>query len=104
MRPEAFDWRNDAEQLGVSFKWVGTFTECNTRLGFVRVKAGSTLNAGLHDSAEMLFLVTGKIVTPKDGLNYGARSAFGFDPKEGPIALKAIEDSEFFRLHLPKII
>lgn len=100
MDAEAFSWVDDPKMPGVAFKNVGVFTERRTEMGYVRVNAGTTLQAGQHDTKELLFLIKGKVEVR--GKAYGPHTAFGLEAHEGPVPLKALETSEFFRIHLPK--
>jgi hypothetical protein len=84
----------------VSTKWLGSFTERNTRVGFTRVEAGATVPAGQQSSVELLFLSKGLVSL--DGREYGPHSAFEFLANEGPIPLKALAQSEFLRIVLPQ--
>ena len=99
MDPAAYDWvATDAK--GVTAKWLGTFTERNTRLGFIRLDAGAIFSAGMQPSIELLFLSQGAVSV--DGKEYGERAAFEFLKNEGPIAVKALQPSEFFCIVLPQ--
>ena len=99
MDPAAYDWvATDAK--GVTAKWLGTFTERNTRLGFIRLDAGAIFSAGMQPSIELLFMSQGAVSV--DGKEYGERAAFEFLKNEGPIAVKALQPSEFFCIVLPQ--
>ena len=98
MDPEAYDWALEAD--GVAVKWLGTFTERNTRLGFVRLDAGATFSAGMQPSTELLFLSKGAVTA--HGKEYGERAAFEFSKNEGPVAIRAVQPSEFLRIVLPQ--
>ena len=99
MHPHNHEWIADAEK-GVSTKWLGSFTERNTRIGFVRIEAGATFSAGVQPSIELLFLSKGQASVK--AREYGLYSAFEFQPNEGPIPVKAIASTEFLRIILPK--
>jgi hypothetical protein len=60
MDPAAYDWVSEDDK-GVYTKWLGTFTERNTRLGFIRLDAGATFSAGMQPSIELLFLSKGAV-------------------------------------------
>jgi hypothetical protein len=100
MNPENFRWIDRGDTPGVADKWLGTFTECGTRVGLTRLDAGATLTAGTHDTAEILFLTQGKVLCR--GMEYAPQSAFGFEAHEGPEPIKALEPSEFFVTQMPR--
>jgi hypothetical protein len=99
MNPASYDWIPE-ESPGVFSKWLGSFTERNTRIGFVKIEAGATFPAGMQSSIELLFLSKGKVGF--EGKTYGLHSAFEFGANEGPVPIKAVEETEFFCLVLPK--
>ncbi|MGV7217421.1 hypothetical protein [Bradyrhizobium sp. UFLA05-112] len=99
MDPEAYDWM-PTEQKGVSTKTLGTFTERNTRIGLIRLDEGATFSAGMQSSIEILFLSKGA-VTVDGKSHHGERSAFEFQKGEGPVAIKALQPTEFLRIILP---
>ena len=99
MDPAAYDWVPEGAE-GVYTKWLGTFTERNTRLGFIRLDAGATFAAGMQPSIELLFLSKGAVTV--EGKEYGEQAAFEFLKNEGPIAVKAVQPSEFFCIVLPQ--
>ena len=91
MNPDAHAWIPQGE--GVYVKWLGSFTERGARIGFVRLDSNAVYNGGLHDSIEILFQTKGQVTV--GGEEYGRESAFEFQPKEGPLPVRAIEPSEF---------
>jgi hypothetical protein len=99
MNPDSYEWIETNEH-GIAQKWIGTFTERETRVGFYRVDEGATLNAGLLDVKELLFLAKGSVIC--NGQDFPKHSAFEFDAQEGPVAIKAKEPVEFLTIHLPK--
>jgi anti-sigma factor ChrR (cupin superfamily) len=99
MDPSCYEWIPETTH-GVSTKWLGSFTERNTRVALTRVEAGATFPAGEQSSIELLFLSKGLVSL--NGREYGPHSAFEFLANEGPIPLKAVAQSEFFRIVLPQ--
>ncbi|WP_245496002.1 hypothetical protein [Rhizobium leguminosarum] len=85
---------------GVSTKLLGTFTERNTKIGFIKVDAGATFNTGSRDQIDVLFMSKGNITV--DGKTYGDKTAIELLPSDGPVDIKANEESLFFRVTLPK--
>jgi hypothetical protein len=100
MNSENYHWVADPHSPGVFHKWLGAFGERQTRVGVIRVDAGATLTVGLHDARETMAVIKGEIA--HDGRSYPLYSGFGIEPQEGPIALKAVEETELFCLQLPK--
>lgn len=99
MNPANYDWIATKES-GVSVKHLGTFTERQARLGFIRLDIDAKFSAGCEDSIQILFLAKGRVRV--DGREFGPRSAFEFQAHEGPIGITASEPSEFFALILPR--
>jgi hypothetical protein len=100
MNPDNFHWIDQPESPGVAVKWLGTFTERETRVGFVRVDSGSTFIAGLAGVDELLYVIKGALTI--DGKTYGAETGIGLEPHEGPIEMLATEDCELLRIHGPR--
>jgi hypothetical protein len=98
MNPANYGWIPEGTP-GVALKNLGSFTERNTRIGFVKIEAGATFCAGTQSSIELLFLSKGTV--SYEGKQYGLHTAFEFQANEGPVQLKAVEEAEFFRLILP---
>ncbi|MCD4850616.1 hypothetical protein LN996_07320 [Arthrobacter sp. AK01] len=94
MNPDAYDWLPQGEP-GVSEKWLGSFTERNLRIGFLRLDAGAVYQAGQHPSIEILFQINGKISANNE--KYGPETGYEFLANEGPAPLEAIEPTEFLR-------
>lgn len=101
MNPESYEWLDDRKNPGCARKWLGMFTERDSRVGFVQIDKGAVFNAGMHDSSELLFLTKGAVNC--GGQDYAQHSAFGFAANEGPKPIKATEASEFFVLHMPHL-
>ncbi|MBT2475855.1 hypothetical protein J7E68_15050 [Microbacterium sp. ISL-103] len=97
MNPDAFEWLPQGAE-GVSEKWIGNFTERDFRIGFVRLEAGATYEAGTFPSIEILFQTRG--VVSVNGEKYGAESGYEFLPNEETVSLKAEEPAEFLRFVL----
>ncbi len=72
MNPDAFDWLPEGSE-GVSVKWLGTFTERNMRIGFVRLDANAVFGAGQHPSLQVLYLT--KADSPLAMMNMALRPA-----------------------------
>lgn len=99
MNPANYEWIADAS-TGVSTKILGVFTERQTSLGFVRLEAGATFAAGKEASIQLLFLCEGSVSV--EGCDSGPHSAFEFQPGEGPVAIKALQRTDFFQMVLPR--
>ncbi len=94
MNPEAYDWLEQGDS-GVCEKWVGSFTERNLRLGFLRLDAGAVYQAGQHPSIEILFQLNGQVSA--GGEQYGPETGYEFLANEGPVPVEALEPTEFLR-------
>jgi hypothetical protein len=99
MNPASYSWIPDRDS-GVSHKWLGTFTERETRVGFVRIEKGASFEAGMQDRTELLFLAKGAIICRDRA--FPAHSAFSFDQGDGPVRLTATDDAELLRILVPK--
>ena len=82
-------------------KLLGSFTERNTRIGFIDIAANAAHPAGEQSSVELLFLSKGRVSL--NGREYGPQTAFEFLAKEGPIALRAVEQTELLCIVLPQL-
>ncbi|MEK8028606.1 hypothetical protein [Pseudaquabacterium rugosum] len=99
MNPANYAWLPTAE-AGVSVKPLGSFTERNARLGFVRIEAEAIYSAGQEDSIQILFVAKGRLLV--EGQELGPRSALEFCANEGPVGLTALEPVEIFYMVLPR--
>jgi hypothetical protein len=99
LEPEAYGWQ-DTDQTGVQVKHMATFTERDTRVGFMKVAAGSTWNSGTRDQIQVLFLRSGSITI--DGQTYGPKTGIELMPSDAPTDISASEDALFFTVSLPK--
>lgn len=97
MNPEAYDWLPAADD-GVSEKWIGSFTERNLRIGFLRLDGGAVYQAGQQPSIEILFQVSGQVSA--GGEKYGPETGYEFLANEGPVPVEAVEPTEFLRVVL----
>lgn len=99
MNPEAYEWV-PIKTEGVAVKWLGTFTERNTRIGFVRLDKGATWGGGAEPSIQILFVTKGRVEV--EGKEYGPHTGFEFLANEGPVAIRASEQTEIFCTLLPQ--
>lgn len=99
MDPSAYAWVPQGAD-GVSAKWLGAFTEREARIGFIRLDQNAVFAGGEQPSIEILFLTKGRVALGDQ--EYGPESAFEFEPNEGPIAIRAIEPTEFLCMTLHK--
>jgi hypothetical protein len=100
MNPATCDWIEDKRAPGVGRKWLGTFTERGTRVGFVRLEKGATVQLGGGTVPEFLFVTTGSV--SHDGRTYGQYTAFGLEAGETPKTLKGEVAAELFHVQLPQ--
>lgn len=99
MDPGAYAWM-DTGTAGVTSKLLGTFTERNMQISFLKIDKDATHNTGTRSQIEVLFLSKGSISV--DGKSYGEKSAIELLPSDKPVDIKANEDTLFFRVLLPK--
>jgi hypothetical protein len=98
MRPQAASFLPDPTQSGVSRQILGTFTEREIKIGFVRLDAGATLTFGEEPAPEIAYLIRGAVAV--DAVVHRAATAFGSAPAESPVDLLASEESELFYVKL----
>ena len=94
MNPAAYEWLPQGD-AGVWEKWLGSFTERNLRIGFLRLDAGAVYQAGQFPSIEILFQINGQVSA--GGEKYGPETGYEFLANEGPVPVEAIEPTEFLR-------
>ncbi|MEU1690078.1 hypothetical protein ABZ590_00415 [Streptomyces hirsutus] len=94
MNPEAYDWIQQGD-TGVWEKWLGSFTERDLRIGFLRLDPGAVYQAGQFPSIEILFQIKGRVSA--GGEKYGPETGYEFLANEGPVPVEAVEPTEFFR-------
>ena len=99
MDPESYEWIESGIP-GVSTKLLGTFTERNTKIGFIKVDAAATYNTGSRSQIEVLFMSKGNVTI--DGKTYGEKTAIELLPSDSPVDIKANGESLFFTVMLPK--
>lgn len=99
MDPANYEWIPDTTP-GVYRKMLGVFTERLTQIELIRLEPGAVLSAGEASSIELLFMSEGNVSV--NAKSYGPRTAFEFQPKEGPVSIKASEACTFLRIILPK--
>ncbi|MBB3713074.1 hypothetical protein FHS00_002675 [Limimaricola variabilis] len=97
--PEAYAW-TETGQKGVQTRHLGTFTERDTRIGFLKIEKGASFDTGTRDQIQVLFLSEGAISV--DGESYGPKTAIELTPGDTPTQIRAEEDALFLSVHLPK--
>lgn len=98
MNPDNSTWLADAKQRGVSRKWLGTFTERQLHISYVRIAPGATLRVDRYPAPQMLFVVKGAVTC--QGKTHGLHTAFGLDAGEAAELLGA-EANELLYIQLP---
>ena len=99
INPASFDYVKDEETPGVWRKRLGTFSERDIKIGFIKIDAGATLSFGTERAAEVLFLKTGSL--EHDGTTHGPLSGFGSEADEAPESLHALETTELLYVKMP---
>jgi hypothetical protein len=100
MNPDHCQWVESKAFPGVAHKWLGSFTERETRIGFIRMDAGATMKTGLRPSEELLFLTKGKFLIGDQ--EYLPLTAMSYAANESAV-IQATEPCEFFCLGLPNL-
>jgi hypothetical protein len=90
----------DTTNPGVQTKHLGTFTERNTVIRFVKVAQGATWATGARDQIEVLFLSKGTATV--NGQSYGPKTGIELLPSDPSVDILANEETEFFSVLLPK--
>lgn len=99
MNPDNFSWTPDPDFPEVSRKWLGSFTERDIRVGFIRVPRGAEFAFGTESAAEVMFLKEG--VLEHDGTAHPELTAFGSAATDQPARLRARESAEVLYIKLP---
>ncbi|WP_022683529.1 hypothetical protein [Sphingobium bisphenolivorans] len=97
MDPSAFAWL-PGEDAGVEEKWLGSFTEREAKIGFIKIEAGATYVAGKLPSIAILFQTKGRITI--NGEEFTQGSAFEFLPGEELVSLDAETETELLCMTL----
>jgi hypothetical protein len=99
MNPANFDWSTDGEAPGVARKRLGSFSERDVRIGFIKLQAGASLVFGQERAAEVIFLKEGEV--EHNGTKHPRLSAFGSEADDAPETLHALETTEFLYVKMP---
>jgi hypothetical protein len=99
MNPGSYKWIPVAP--GVAVRWLGTFTEGETRIGFMRLEAGSHTVIEPRSASEIVFVTQGSVV--HDGTVYPTHTAFEIEVSDGAVAISGHDDAEFLRVRLPVV-
>lgn len=100
MDPASSGWVADPARPGAAFKWLGTFTERELQIGFIRLDRGASLTFGTHPAPEFIFLTSGAM--SHAGKSYRPYAAAGFDPEDGAVSITADAESEMLCVRLPR--
>jgi hypothetical protein len=98
MRQENFEWQPSPDEAGVAFKALGTFSEREVRIGYVRLDAGTTARRLPGDA--LYFVLKGK--GRAAGENWHAESALILERGESA-EIHAEELTELFYIGLPNL-
>jgi redox-sensitive bicupin YhaK (pirin superfamily) len=99
MDPSNYEWLPDASNPGVAYKRLGSFTERQFEVAFVRLDKGASLAVEPRKAPQVLFVTKGAVTC--GGQKGSVETAFTLDPDEGPVKMEASEDSELYFLQLP---
>jgi redox-sensitive bicupin YhaK (pirin superfamily) len=99
MYPDAHNWIPSGTP-GISTKLLGAFTERGLSIGQIKLDAGATFNTGSRNQIEILFMSKGNFQF--NGKNYSDKTGIELLPTDSAVDLKAIEESLFLTVKLPK--
>jgi hypothetical protein len=99
MIPDNYEWTKDPDQPGVGRKLLGSFTERDTRVGFIQLDAGASFTFGYEQAPEVLFINEGAV--SYQGESHPRLSALSTDLLEGPFTITADELTELLYIKLP---
>ena len=99
MDPESYEWVQDKANSGVAYKHLGSFTENNFTIEFIRLDRGATVTIGKHTAPQVLFVITGSVAV--DGHTHGPETGFALDENEGPVKFKGVEQTDLYYVKLP---
>jgi hypothetical protein len=98
MDPENFEWLADGRQRGVSRKWLGSFTERQLHISYVRIEPGTTLRLDNYAAPQILFVVKGAVSC--QGKAYGLHTAFALESRESA-EFAGAEPNELLHIQFP---
>jgi quercetin dioxygenase-like cupin family protein len=101
MMSEAFNWVPSRTLAGVDVKHMGTFSEHETSVGFLRINKGAEIPERVHEDAEILYMTEGEI--DYDGKRWGKGTYFFIPVGARAGRVRGAEESTFFRIGLPMI-
>ena len=99
MNPEAYDWIEIAS--GVRHKELGSFTEAETRVSFLRLEDGVSYEVSPTEQATLLFVRSG--TGDVDGQTISERDGIMLDPSDSGVTFTATGTLDLFVLALPKL-
>jgi hypothetical protein len=98
MKPQHFDWRDDADQAGVSTKHLGTFSERQLTISMLRVAAGASARIAARPSTQIGVVIAGAGSAGTHELRQHA--AFSVERDEG-VVVTAGSELELLWVALP---
>lgn len=99
MDPQAYEWTEVAP--GVQRRDLGSFTEGETRIGFLRLEKGAAYEIPRAAQRQLFFVHSG--TGTAGGKTIGARDGLMVEPDEAGAKIVASSALEFFILGLPKL-
>ncbi|HEX4327012.1 MAG TPA: hypothetical protein VH105_09340 [Burkholderiales bacterium] len=99
MEPACANWVEDPRQPGVGRKWLGSFTERQFSISFLRLDPGAKLKLDPYAAPQILFVAKGAV--SQGGQTYGLHTAFGLEDNEGPAEFTGVEAAELLFIQLP---
>lgn len=99
MNPGNYRWVET--NPGVAMKLLGTFTEGETRIGFVRLSPGAGLQLDARQTSEIMFVTRGAV--SMGGRNYPERTAFEIEVADASVVISGHTEAELLRVKLPLV-
>jgi hypothetical protein len=96
MQPENFDWLSVQGQPGTSCKFLGDFSERQTRIAFYRVESGASLSVA---GRSIYFVASGSGVA--GGHVFHAHSTI-YAEEDAPVIISGSETAELLQIGLPQ--
>jgi hypothetical protein len=99
MNPENFGWRPSPKAPGVATKQLGSFTERDLQIGFLRLEAGAAFDFAGASAIVLLFVTKGAV--DYDGKTYPKHTSFEITAADVSAIIRAVDTTEFLRVQLP---
>ncbi len=100
MNPESFRWVERPGAPRVATRQLGSFTERDTQIGFVRLDSGAAFDFAGTGATVLLFVTRGQIEF--GGKTYPEHTSFEITHEDASAIISASDESEILRVQLPR--